>query len=119
MTLGFNQPKTADYSDFIYLLENDFDEMVELRSNLSAKVKEMTTQLKQLNVELATMLTVAGADKVGCEGYTVSLCEGRIIKKLNKLRLLELGVTAHIIEEATDESRGSPYIRVNKQKEGE
>lgn len=105
------------YDEFTYLVENDFNEMVSLRANLSAKAKEIKGQLDQLNVELATMLTVAGTDKVGCEGFTISLCEGRITRKLNKLRLIELGVTAHIIEEATDESKGNPYIRVNRQKE--
>lgn len=108
-----------DYSELTYLVENDFDEMVELRANLSAKAKEIKGQLSQLNLEMATMLTVAGTDKVGCEGYTVSLSEGRVTKKLNKLKLIELGVTAHIIEEATDVSMGNPYIKVTKQKEGE
>jgi len=105
-----------DFGEYNYLVENDFDELVGQRFNLAAKAKEIKSQLDRLNVEIATMLTVAGAQKVGCDGLTVSLIEGRITKKLDKLKLLELGVTAYIIEEATTESKGSPYIRVMESK---
>ena len=105
-----------DYSEYTYLVENDFDTLATQRFNLAAKQKEIKGQLDRINIEMATMLTVAGVQKVGVEGLTVSLVEGRITKKLDKLKLLELGVTAYIIDEATTQSKGNPYIRVQESK---
>ncbi len=104
------------FEEYTYLVENDFDTLATQRYALAAKQKELKGQLDRINIEMATMLTVAGIDKVGVEGLTVSLVEGRITKKLNKLKLLNLGVTAFIIDEATDESKGNPYIRVQESK---
>lgn len=107
------------YDDFQYLLDNGFDEKVDLRFALSEKKKAIDSQLSELNLEIATMLTVAGADKVACDGLTVSMIEGRITKKIDGIKLVELGVSADTVQAATVESKGNPYVRVVKSRKEE
>ena len=107
-----------DYSDYTYLLENGFDEKAQRRHELSTQAKEIKKELEGLNLEMAMMLTVADAAKVQCDNLTVSLVEGRVSKKLDKHKLIEFGVSAAVIEKATVESKGNPYIKVTARKEG-
>jgi len=104
------------YDDFTYLVDNSFDEKVDLRFSLSEKKKAIDSQLSELNIEIATMLTVAGADKVACDGLTVSMVEGRTTKKIDGIKLVELGVSVDTVKAATVESKGNPYVRVVKSK---
>ncbi len=106
-----------DYSEYTYLEENEFDEMAQRRHLLSSEIKERDVELKALNLEMAMMLTVADAAKVQCDNLTVSLVEGRVSKKLDKHKLIEFGVSAAVIEKATVESKGNPYIKVTAKKE--
>lgn len=108
-----------DFSEYTYLEENDFNEMAQRRHELSTEIKERDVELKRLNLEMAMMLTVADVQKVWCDGLTVSLVEGRVSKKLDKHKLIEFGVSAAVIEKATVESKGNPYIKVTQSRERE
>ncbi len=106
------------WNEYTYLEENDFDEMAQRRHQLSTEVKERKKELDKLNLEMAMMLTVADAQSVSCDGLLVTLVEGRLSKKLDKMKLIEYGVSAAVIEKSTTESRGNPYIKVSERKEG-
>lgn len=102
-------------SNYTYLEDNDFDDKVRQRFNVSAKIKELDLTLKELNAEIGTMLTVAGVDKVMSDDLTVSMVAGKS-SHLSKTRLLELGVSPDTIASATKETRYSS-LRVTQRKE--
>jgi len=96
------------FDNYTYLRDNDFNDKVHQRFDVSAKIKSLDAILKQLNAEIGTMLTVAGTDKVACEELTVSMVAGKSVH-LNKVKLLELGVGPDTIAAATTET---PYTTV-------
>ncbi len=104
------------FSDnYTYLTDNDFDDKVQQRFNISAKIKELDSTLKQLNAEIGTMLTVAGVDKVISDDLTVSMVAGKS-SHLSKTKLLELGVGPDTIAAATKETKYSS-LRITQRKE--
>ncbi len=106
------------FSDnYTYLADNDFDDKVRQRFNITARIKELSGTLTQLNAEIGTMLTVAGVDKVMSDDLTVSMVAGRSTS-LSKTRLLELGVSPDTIANATKETKYSSLrIVESKRKE--
>lgn len=90
--------------NYTYLTDNEFDDKVRQRFNISAKIKELDSTLKQLNAEIGTMLTVAGVDKVVSDDLTVSMVAGKSVR-LSKTKLLELGVSPDTIANATEETK--------------
>ncbi len=103
--------------NYTYLTDNDFDDKVRQRWNISAKIKELDVALKQLNAEIGTMLTVAGVEKVASDDLTVSMVAGRSTH-LSKTKLLELGVSPDTIANATQETKYSSLrIVQSKRKE--
>jgi len=102
-------------SNYAYLRDNDFDDKVQQRFNISAKIKELDLTLKQLNAEIGTMLTVAGVDKVLSDDLTVSMVAGKS-SHLSKTKLLELGVGPDTIAAATKETKYSS-VRITQRKE--
>lgn len=105
------------FSDnYTYLSDNDFDDKVRQRFNVSSKIKELDNTLKQLNAEIGTMLTVAGVDKVLSDDLTVSMVAGKS-SHLSKTKLLELGVSPDTIASATKETRYSSLRIVQSKKE--
>jgi hypothetical protein len=104
------------FSDnYTYLSDNDFDDKVRQRFNISAKIKELDLTVKQLNAEIGTMLTVAGVDKVMSDDLTVSMVAGKS-SHLSKTKLLELGVGPDTIAAATKETKYSS-LRITQRKE--
>jgi hypothetical protein len=91
------------YDNYTYLRDNDFNDLTHQRFNISAKIKELSATLAQVNAEIGTMMTVAGVDKVACDELTVSMVAGKS-SHLNKMKLLELGVGPDTIAAATTET---------------
>ena len=104
------------FSDnYTYLTDNDFDDKVQQRFGVTAKIKELDSILKQLNAEIGTMMTVAGVDKVVSDDLTVSMVAGKS-SHLSKTKLLELGVSPDTISSATKETKYSS-LRITQRKE--
>jgi len=103
--------------NFTYLADNDFDDKVRQRFNISAKIKQLEATRAELNAEIGTMLTVAGVEKVASDDLTVSMVAGRSTH-LSKTKLLELGVSLDTISNATQETKYSSLrIVQSKRKE--
>lgn len=106
------------FSDnYTYLVDNDFDDKVSQRHNISSKIKELDATLKQLNAEIGTMLTVAGVKKVLSDDLVVSMVDSKSVS-LSKTKLLELGVSPDTIASATQETRYSS-LRITPMKKKE
>lgn len=95
---------TPYYENYTYLRDNDFNDKVHQRHNISTKMKEMKAMLDHINAEIGTMMTVAGTEKVAVDGLTVSMVAGKS-SHLSKTRLLELGVSPDTIASAVEETR--------------
>jgi hypothetical protein len=91
------------YDNYTYLRDNDFNDLTHQRFNISAKIKELSATLAQVNAEIGTMMTVAGVDKVACDELTVSMVAGKS-SHLSKTKLLEMGVGPDTIAAATKET---------------
>jgi len=91
-------------------LGGDFLKKIELRQEYKLMIDELTNsdkdgKLDLLNVEIGIMLIEAGEESVQTDHYKVTVAEGQNVS-ISKEKLLELGVPADVIMQAT---RTTPY----------
>jgi hypothetical protein len=115
-TVTTPEPKSApEWSDFGYLVANNFDKLAARRILLSEQRDAISRELDQLNLELGVMLATASVQTVRFGFHRLQLRYGHVGGKLSKTRLLELGVTPDQIQQATSpREQGNPYVLVAK-----
>ena len=94
-----------------------FDELVCKYKDLAAEIdfrKRIQDDIKEA-IEAAVL--VSGEEKVLCEGYNVSLVKRAGTRKIIPEKLLELGVKASIIAQATEIGKESQYVSIKQAKE--
>jgi hypothetical protein len=91
-----------------------------LYNELAAEVKGKQEEMGELKGRMLDLLKLCGVDgvTVGDEGEQtrVVYCKGKVSKKLDTAKLVQLGVTQQQIEKATTVSEGSPYLQVTPPK---
>lgn len=88
-----------------------FGTLVDTRQELKSMIKGAEEEIKALDAKLTEMLTQHDTVKVQHSDYRVSLCQGSS-SSLSKDRLLQLGVTATVIAQATT-SKTYTYLLVS------
>lgn len=99
-----------------YLIQNEFERLANRRIELKHQMDIIEIERKELDLEIGTMMRVANL------GPSVRFGQHRLTRgestkggKLDKSRLLELGVTVETLEKATTQKeRGSVFVSVTE-----
>jgi hypothetical protein len=97
--------------------EETFDSLLTRRQAAQEQIKELRTIVAECDLHIGAVLDLNALKSVRWKDeYVVSRREGRKgSKKINPIRLMEKGVSAEVIEFATDMgSPGKPSISIRK-----
>lgn len=100
----------VDWDRFSDLKDFNFRDLVIERHNLSVQKEQIDKRSKELNEQIAVALEVAGQSSVKCDEFRVTRVETHGPSRVIPEKLLELGVEADIIVQAT--VRGAAYTTV-------
>jgi hypothetical protein len=89
--------------------EMTFEERLAHGRMLRAEIKAMQAEQKALDIDLMAEILATGETKLKQEDGTWSV-QNRQSEKLDKKRLILLGVNLDIIEEATTRSSSAPFL---------
>ena len=97
-------------------------DLVRRRASIDAEIKEYEEAKKEISDKLKEMLAVAGEESMAVDvdgvGFTVALQIRKGTSQVVPERLLELGVDAKVIAEATVKGKDSePFVTVREVKE--
>ena len=97
-------------------------DLVRRRASIDAEIKEYEEAKKEISDKLKEMLVAAGEESVAVDvdgvGFTVALQIRKGSKKVVPEKLLELGVEASVIAQATVQEKDSePFVTVREVKE--
>ena len=94
-----------------------FDDLVNKYKDVDAEISYREKIKDALKMEIQAAILVADIQKVSCEGYSVSLVERKGSRKIMPEKLLEAGVTAMQIAQATEIGPSSQYIQIRAAKD--
>jgi hypothetical protein len=104
----------------VHGMRDEMPMIAALYNELAAEVKGKQEEMGELKGRMLDLLKLCGVDgvTVGDEGEQtrVVYCKGKVSKKLDTAKLVQLGVTQQQIEKATTVSEGSPYLQVTPPK---
>lgn len=103
------------FDQYDYLKSHHLEKLVHKRQKFFKQKIEAEEEISDLNKEIGAHLTVAGVKSVYCEGYQVSIFEGKS-SSVSKTELLKLGVPVETILQAT---RVTTYTTVMVRKTAE
>jgi len=106
-----NTDDLIKHSEVQFLTTNGFDDMIRLRQETNAQVKELTATLKGLNSEILEMMDRAEIKAVAVGDLAVKVIDSSN-SRIDKQKLLEYGVDAFIISESTVVKEYS-YLKVS------
>ena len=93
----------TSYGDHESLRENDFADLIKNRQALDAELKELNKKKKELNDSIPGLMATVDVKSVFCNGWKVTMTETSR-RTLKKDKLLTLGVSPEVIDNATDET---------------
>ena len=79
--------------------------------------KEVEKELEEYKIQIQDFLAAAHADAIKTPYGSVGWQAGRTTKSIDPKKLLELGVSAKVVEEATVVTVGEKFLRVNLPRE--
>lgn len=79
---------------------------------LRDQIKVLEHAQRQHRTEIEDCLAESGEASLALDGYKVTLVQP-VVAKLDKMKLVALGVTTAQIEEATTHSPGKPYVKIS------
>ena len=107
--------------DWLPADSSEFNRLVELRQQYKEIEETHKKQREELDKRIEAMLLLAGADRgplrLQSGYYVVQRVTNGGTPKLDKQRLLELGVSANVIREATTEGKPYSYVLIKPVKE--
>lgn len=87
-------------------LDKRFASRVSKRQQLKLQIDALQAEMKELNEEIGSALEAAGKKTVLAGDWRVTVADG-VHRSIDKVKLLELGVSAQTILKATKESHYS------------
>src|SRR5262245_44470782 len=106
-------PPTPEWSEYDYLIENNFAELAERRIQLKYAIEDASKEIVEMDLQLGVMLATINAKSVRIGEHRITLGHSTIGGKLSRERLVELGVSKELLEAATSERKpGNNYIRI-------
>ncbi len=99
-----------DYKSSPRLAKSDLKRLVEDRKKYQEERDAAEALYRDAGEHIAGLLEAAGLKSVRCGDWRVTRVESRGASRLDKTRLIELGVSADLIVRATVE--GNPYVTV-------
>ena len=112
-TLQYEVPNPRAESAPIQL---NYGQCVELYKALDKEVKDRQERMKDIRENLQATLMLSGVKKVMAAGYPCQMVEKAGSKKVSPEKLMARGVSAQIIAESTEVSKGSTYLLIGSEK---
>lgn len=110
-------PSAADapeWDQYPELRELGFADLVAKRLDLKSEIDFRAARLKDLDIEIQSLLAVAGTEKVTWEGRPVQMIHSRSGSRIVAEKLLLAGVAASVISDATEQGKEYSYLLVGK-----
>jgi hypothetical protein len=85
---------------------------LKLYAELRAQSKALELAMDKEKAEIGALREEAGVDKLAIEGFSVAYVTN-IRKTLIPAKLIAMGVTTSMLEEATDLKPGRPYVKIS------
>jgi len=108
-TKGNDKPKVPDYGNFFGA---EFAKGARRRQFVKHLIDKLTEEKKELDATIGGLMEVNDLKSVMVGDNTVTLCQGTSTH-LSKTRLMELGVLADVIEQATKRTH-YPYVQIRE-----
>ncbi len=109
------QSPVPNWTESDYLIQNEFERLANRRIELKHQMDIIEIERKELDLEIGGMMRVAGTQSVRFGMHRLTRAESTKGGKLDRGRLLELGVKVETIERATTpKERGTVYITVSE-----
>lgn len=96
----------------------DYGQCVDLYKQLDSEVKQRQARMDELKQVLQAALMVSGQKKVKAGDHFCQIVEKSGSRKIVAEKLLAKGVSAQIIAESTEVSKGSTYMQIRPVGEG-